>query len=98
MLKTRVVLRPQNRWLQRKLNPETKEAILDIVANNPSTSTRLIARQDGVSHFEVHRTLKDQLLYPYYLQRVQALTSTNFAPKQNICEWFLQKNSGDANF
>ena len=83
---------------QRQINPETEEEILDIVANDPSTSTRRIARQVGVSHFVVHRTLKEQLLYPYHVQRVQALTPTDFAPRQNFCEWFLQKINGDANF
>ena len=35
-----VVLRPQNRGPQRQINPETEEEILNVLANDPSTSTR----------------------------------------------------------
>ncbi|GBN61003.1 hypothetical protein AVEN_129828-1, partial [Araneus ventricosus] len=43
-----------------------EEAILDMVADQPSTSTRAVARQLHVSHSKTWRVLKDECLHYYY--------------------------------
>jgi hypothetical protein len=47
--------------------------ILETVEENPPTSIRQLVREFQVSQFVVCRTLKEQGLHPYHVQRVQAL-------------------------
>lgn len=67
-----------------------EEEILHRVDEDPSTSTRQIAREVGVSHWTVWRTLKESLLYPYHVQRVQSLTANDFCPRRRFCEWLVR--------
>ena len=39
----------------------------------------------------MHRTLKEQGLYPYHVQKVQALESADFLRRVIYCEWLLQQ-------
>ncbi|KAJ8964835.1 hypothetical protein NQ317_013345 [Molorchus minor] len=52
---------------------QIEEEILDIVEDDPSTSTRDIARQVNVSQNKVWKTLRENQSYPFHVQRVQAL-------------------------
>ncbi|KAJ8986154.1 hypothetical protein NQ317_005627 [Molorchus minor] len=45
---------------------QTKEEVLDIVEDDPSTSTREIARQVNVSQDKVWKTLRENQLYPFH--------------------------------
>jgi AraC-like DNA-binding protein len=47
--------------------------ILETVEENPSTSTRQLAREFQVSQFVLCRTFKEQGLHRYHVQREQAL-------------------------
>ncbi|KAJ8980945.1 hypothetical protein NQ317_001208 [Molorchus minor] len=49
---------------------QTEEGILDNVEDDPSTSTREIARQVNVSQHKVWKTLRENQLYPFHVQRV----------------------------
>ena len=71
--------------------PEVEEEILAMVDQTPSTSTRRIAADVGVSHATVWRTLHEQLLYPYHIQRVQALIDRDHAPRVEFCRWLLEE-------
>ena len=46
----------------------------------------------------MHRTLKEQGIYPYYVQKVQALESTDFPRRVIHCEWMLQRYRVYLNF
>lgn len=70
---------------------QREERILQIVEANPESSTRRIGRMERVSHMTVQRILHDNLLYPYHLQRVQALSVEDYAPRLRFCTWFLNK-------
>jgi hypothetical protein len=59
------------------------------VEENPSTSTRQLVREFQVSHFVVCGTLKEQGLYPYRVQRVQALEPNDYIRRQKFCEWAI---------
>lgn len=37
----------------------------------------------------VWRVLREKLLYPYHIQRVQVLLPTDFEPRIRFCQWFL---------
>jgi hypothetical protein len=39
----------------------------------------------------VWRVLREQLLYPYHLQRVQALTASDYPARLQFCQWLLQR-------
>jgi len=71
--------------------PETEAAVLNSVDENPEISTRKIAFNLNISHVLVWRILHDFLLYPYHIQRVQALLPRDFPLRINFCQWFLQK-------
>ncbi|KAJ4438675.1 hypothetical protein ANN_14622 [Periplaneta americana] len=58
----------------RSTTPEVQEEILETVNMTPSISTRRVALHINVPHTTVWRLLKEYQLYPYHLQRVQALS------------------------
>lgn len=70
--------------------PQIEDRILNIIVENPETSVRRISTQVGVSSNLVWRTLHEQLLYPYHIQRVQALTAPDYQARRTFCEWFLR--------
>lgn len=70
---------------------QLEEAILELVENEPSTSTRTIARALDINHVTVWQVLREQLLYPYHLQRVQNLSPADFPLRVHFCQWYLQK-------
>ena len=51
-----------------------------------------------VSHQTVLRILKENLLYPYHIQRVQALLPHDFPPRENFCQWVLQRVAENPQF
>jgi hypothetical protein len=57
--------------------------ILKTVEENPSTSTRQLAHEFQVSQFVVCRTVQEQGLHPYHVQRVQAQLPTPILSSKN---------------
>ena len=68
---------------------DVEETVLDMIEDEPGTSTRRIAQNLNVSNWTVWKTLKDNLLHPYHIQRVQALLPADFAPRIAFCQWIL---------
>ncbi|KAJ4438126.1 hypothetical protein ANN_14065 [Periplaneta americana] len=64
----------------------------------PSISTRRVALQVNVPHTTVWRLLKEYQLYPYHLQRVQALSPADYPARVRFCQWFLQQCGVNPNF
>ncbi|KAJ4450877.1 hypothetical protein ANN_02309 [Periplaneta americana] len=75
----------------RSTTPEVQEEILEAVNMTPSISTRRVALQVNVPHTTVWRLLKEYQLYPYNLQRVQALSPADYPARVRSCQWFLQQ-------
>lgn len=71
--------------------PDIEERVLDMIAQDPGTSTRQVASTVGVSHQSVWRVFRHNLLYPYHVQRVQALSPADYHPREMFCEWYLQR-------
>lgn len=69
--------------------PALEEAVLDLVDEQPEISTRRIALQLNVNHMTVFSILKEHLLYPYHIQRVQALLPRDFPNRLEFCDWML---------
>lgn len=81
---------------QRTLNAEPR--ILDSVEENPGVSIRRLSAQIGVSEFVVWRTLNEQGLHPYHVQKVQALQPGDELRRQQFCGWLIQKCAEEPNF
>ena len=75
-----------------------EEAVLHAVEEDPTTSTRKIAANLNISNVQVWRILKNQLLYPYHIQRVQALLPADFPQRLAMCQWFQHKITQNPRF
>jgi Transposase. len=79
--------------------PRAEEEILALVEQNPGTSVRRISAEVGISGPLVWRILHEQLLYPYHVQRVQALNPINDHQARLVfCRWFLRHDAEDPRF
>ncbi|EZA47044.1 hypothetical protein X777_16701 [Ooceraea biroi] len=66
--------------------PALEEAVLNAIEHHPETSTRKIAADLHVSHKLVWTILREQQLYPYHIQRVQALLPRDFPQRLIFCQ------------
>ncbi|KAJ4429302.1 hypothetical protein ANN_26306 [Periplaneta americana] len=82
----------------RSTTPEVQEEILEAVNMTPSISTQRVVLQVNVPHTTVWRLLKEYQLYPYHLQRVQALSPADYPARVRFCQWFLQQCGVNPNF
>ena len=69
----------------REIRLETEENILDMVEEDPTTSTRIMGRELNVGHVTVHRVLKRELLHPFHRTKVQELHVRDHRAKENFC-------------
>lgn len=78
--------------------PQIEEAVLNEIEEHPETSTRKISVLLNISHQVVWRILHDSLLYPYHIQRVQALLPRDFPLRINYCRWYRNRLVANPNF
>jgi hypothetical protein len=76
------------------LEPEIPQA----VEKEPNVSCRRLALRMGVSSFTIRRTLHEQELHSYHLQRVQHLKPEDPPRRIAFCQWLLQKIDEEPNF
>jgi hypothetical protein len=76
------------------LEPE----ILQAVEEEPNVSCRRLALRMSVSSFTIWRTLHEQGLHPYHLQRVQHLKPEDPPRRIAFCQWLLQRIDEEPNF
>lgn len=94
-----IVPKCANRGRRQRIAPETEEQILHAVEEDPSLSIRKLALRFRVSIGKVHSILKEQLLHPYHIQRVQQLLlPADFLPRENFCRWFIACAQANPNF
>lgn len=72
--------------------------LLDEIEQDPSTSTRVIARRTGISKTTVHRVLKMNKFHPYHIRRVQALQPRDYNARLFFCRQMLAKIEQDPQF
>lgn len=94
-LTPRVIDRGRTRSLR---TPDMEERILRRVEEDPRTSVRRIAAAEGINHRLVWSILHEQSLYPYHIQRVQALRPPDYQARLVFCQWFLRKCVEDPHF
>lgn len=78
--------------------PAVEEAVLHAVEENPATSTRKIGKELNICYKMVWEILRDSLLYPYHVQRVQALLPRDFEPRTQFCRWYHQRLAENPHF
>ncbi|CAH2015075.1 unnamed protein product [Acanthoscelides obtectus] len=81
-----------------KHNHYTRYKIRNRVDDNPSTSTRDVAREVQVSRTKVWQTLREEGLYPFHVQRVQALQPDDFPARVRFCESLLHQHDNNPDF
>ena len=64
-----------------------EEGIVQMVQSSPRAITRRTARRLRVPHTRVLRTLHEDGMYPYHVQRVQHLRPGDFAERLNFYKW-----------
>lgn len=67
------------------LNPIMEERIEQLFEDDPTTSTRAVARQVGVHHSQVHAVVRAAGKHPYHYRRVQELLPGDFHRRVNFC-------------
>ena len=75
-----------------------EERILSEFEDNPRRSTRSTARATGMSVSIVWNILHEGWLFPYQLQRKQALIAADYPPRVDFCRLFSQKSTITPNF
>lgn len=75
-----------------------------MVEVTPGLSTRIIAKQmnnggyNNINSSDVHRVLKQQLLQPYHVQKVQALLPLDPEARTTFCNWICQEHNRNFQF
>lgn len=72
-----------------------EENVLQLVDAAPSTSVRKISAATNISKSTVHAILQEQLLHPFHIQRVHAMTEDDYPPRLWFCRTFLEKQRLD---
>jgi hypothetical protein len=66
-----------------------EENILNLVRENPTTSTRRISAQLAISQTRVWKTINKENLYPFHMQEVQRLEEGDRLPRLAFARWIL---------
>jgi hypothetical protein len=75
-----------------------EEAILNIVEEDGSRSTRQNAQDLNISSRSVHRVWKENRLQPFHYTRVQHLEPEDYPARRNFFVWLLNKATEDEHF
>ena len=78
------------------LTPGVEEAILGLMENEPSISSREIARRVELNQSNVLRIFHEQLLYHFHPQRIQCLNPEDYPRRRQRyeCFYLVSKCSG----
>jgi hypothetical protein len=80
------------------LSTEIEAEILQAVEEEPNVSCRRLALRMGVSSFTIWRTLHEQGLHPYHLQRVQHLKPEDPPHRIHFVNGFFKKSTKNTIF
>jgi hypothetical protein len=73
--------------------PDFDKAVLDTIEEKPSSSTSTTTCDLQIHHSTVWRVLKEQQLYPFHLQKVQAVTAEDYPHHPTFCWWYIIQTS-----
>lgn len=72
-------------------NVDLEELVVNEIFEHPEKSTRELSLQFNASQSSIWRILREQQLHPYHVQQVHTLLPHDYAPRADICQWFLEK-------
>jgi hypothetical protein len=78
--------------------PRFEEAVLNMVADTPSSSTRLNGHPMHASYTTVRQVVHQQQLHPYHRQKVQEMGPADYPRRQEFSQWFLQRCAAEHRF
>lgn len=70
--------------------PAAEERVLNAVDENPSSSVRKLSGENNITKSVVHRILLEQLLHPFHIQKVHAMTPDDYPARLQYATWFLR--------
>lgn len=73
------------------VSAEMEERVLRLVYQDPTTSTRRIALQLGMSHTKVWKILNKEGLYPFHFRKVQNLHEPDYDARVVFCSWLMRQ-------
>lgn len=82
----------------RNQRSDNEDIVLNGIAEDPSVSTKGIARQEDIGKSTVHSILKKRKFHPYYVSCVQTLEPRDYDARVNLCRQILSKVNEDAEF
>ena len=77
----------------RSLTPDVEEAILGLVEDEPSISSREISRRVELNQSNVLWIFHEQLLYHFHPQLIQCLKPEDYPQRRQFYEWFLHQSA-----
>lgn len=80
------------------VDPGRRNLVLDEVAEHPSTSTRIMARNLNIPRTSIQRILKVEGYHAYHIQRVQALMPADYQQRVDFCQTMLRMERDDPGF
>jgi hypothetical protein len=78
--------------------PRFEKALLNLVADTPSTSTRRDGHAMRAFHTAVWQVVHQQHLHPYHRQKVQTMGTTNYPRRHEFSQWFFQRCAAEPRF
>lgn len=82
----------------RRIRPQVEEDILETFSRDPSTSSRIVGRDFGVSHKTVLRILHEDGQKPFHLTKVQKLYPGDKDRRLDFCNLLLEHARQEENF
>lgn len=64
--------------------------VLISLEQNPHLSTKILGRENNVSHMAVHRLLKTEKFHPYKITLVQELSEDDYDRRLEFCETMME--------
>lgn len=80
------------------LSVDAEDAVLDMIARDPTTSVRRISIRLDIPRLTVWRILKKERLHPYHFRRAQHLLPIDGRARSIFCSWILRKQRHNPEF
>ena len=81
LVKTSSFQRAGREWVRIAQTPDIKQTVLQQMQETPSMNILSLVHTVRISHSSIRRILREHGMYPFHVQRVQALLLDDYAPR-----------------